>query len=92
MNPLMHPGVSGACDEAWFGWPCDSELQELRARFSNESDGARLGDIARQIQARAMEYVTYVPLGQYFAYRAYRNEVSGVIPATDSLFWNIERM
>ena len=27
MNPLMHPGVSGACEKAWFGWPCDQELQ-----------------------------------------------------------------
>ena len=91
MNPLMHTGVSGACDEAWFGWPCDQELQDLRAKFSSESDPDMLVDLARRMQARAMEHVTYVPLGQYFFFRAYRNEVSGVIPSTDAFFWNIRK-
>ena len=89
MSPLMHTGVSGACDEAWFGWPCDEELQDLRQKFSGESDPDMLADLARRMQARAMEYVTYVPLGQYFFYRAYRNEVSGVIESTDAFFWNV---
>ena len=91
MNPLMHTGVSGACDEAWFGWPCDQELQDLRAKFSSESDPAKLVELARRMQARAMEHVTYVPLGQYFFFRAYRDELSGVIPSTDAFFWNIEK-
>ena len=47
--------------------------------------------LARQIQGRAMEYVSYVPLGQYFFYRAYRDELSGVIPSTDAFFWNIRK-
>ena len=91
LNPMMHNGVSGACEAAWFGWPCDEELQGLRETFSRESDPEMLGTLAKQMQARAMEYVTYIPLGQYFFYRAYRNEVSGVIPSTDAFFWNIEK-
>lgn len=90
MNPLVHNGVSGSCDEAWFGWPCDQELQDLRAKFSNESDPENLIVLAKQMQARAMEYVTYVPVGQYFFFRAYRDNVSGVIPSVVSYFWNIE--
>jgi len=43
------------------------------------------------MQERAMEYVTYIPLGQYFFYRAYRDDVSGVIPSTDAFFWNIRK-
>ena len=50
-----------------------------------------LVDLARRMQARAMEHVTYVPLGQYFFFRAYRNELSGVIPSTDAFFWNIRK-
>ena len=90
MNPLVHNGVSGSCDEAWFGWPCDQELQDLRAKFSSESDPENLVVLAKQMQARAMEYVTYVPVGQYFFFRAYRDNVSGVIPSVVSYFWNIE--
>lgn len=91
LNPMMHNGVSGACDAAWFGWPCDEELQELRAKFSNEADPETLVTLSRRMQERAMEYVTYIPLGQYFFYRAYRNDVSGVIPSTDAFFWNIQK-
>ena len=91
LNPMMHNGVSGACDAAWFGWPCDEELQELRAKFSNEADPETLVTLSRRMQERAMEYVTYIPLGQYFFYRAYRDDVSGVIPSTDAFFWNIRK-
>jgi peptide/nickel transport system substrate-binding protein len=91
MNPLMHNGVSGGCDKAWFGWPCDKELQALREQFSRESDPAKLKALAEQMQARAMEQVTYVPLGQYMFFRAYRDNVSGVIPSVVSYFWNIKK-
>ena len=91
LNPMMHNGVSGACDAAWFGWPCDDELQELRAKFSSESDPEMLVTLSRRMQERAMEYVTYIPLGQYFFYRAYRDDVSGVIKSTDAFFWNIRK-
>ena len=91
LNPLMHNGVSGACDDAWFGWPCDQQLQDLRKAFSDEPDAAKQKVIAQQMQARAMEVVTYVPLGQYFFYRAYRDNVKGIIPAVIAFFWNIEK-
>ncbi|MGI9333373.1 MAG: hypothetical protein ACR2RL_09485 [Gammaproteobacteria bacterium] len=89
MNPLMHNGVSGACDEAWFGWPCDEQLQALREAISSEVDPARLKTLSEQMPARAMEYVTHVPLGQYFFFRAYRDNVAGVVPSSSSYFWNI---
>ncbi len=91
MNPLLHVGVAGTCDKAWFGWPCDKELQDLRDQFSRESDQKKLVKLANRMQARAMEYVTYVPLGQYFFFRAYRDNISGVIPSVASFFWNIKK-
>ena len=27
---------SGACDKAWFGWPCDPEIEKLRDAFLRE--------------------------------------------------------
>jgi peptide/nickel transport system substrate-binding protein len=91
VNPLMHAGVSGACDKAWFGWPCDQELQDLRIAFSDAPDLAAQKEIAQKMQARTMEIVTYVPLGQYFYYRAYRENIKGIIPNAVAFFWNIEK-
>ena len=28
-NPVSHVQMSMACDKAWFGWPCDAELERL---------------------------------------------------------------
>jgi peptide/nickel transport system substrate-binding protein len=91
MNPVMHNGVSGACDKAWFGWPCDQKLQDLRNAFTKTADPAKQKELAKQMQERAMEYVTYIPLGQYFFYRAYSDKLTGVIPDVVSYFWNIEK-
>ena len=65
--------------------------QALRTKFSRESDPGKLAVLAEQMQARAMEYVTYVPLGQYFFFRVYGDNVSGVIPSVSWYFWNIEK-
>ncbi len=91
MNPLMQNGISGACGEAWFGWHCDKELADLRAAYSRTSDPAKQEELAERMQARAMEIVSYIPLGQYFFFRAYRDNVTGVIPSVISYFWNIQK-
>ncbi|MEQ9639046.1 MAG: ABC transporter substrate-binding protein [Alphaproteobacteria bacterium] len=91
MNPLMHNGISGACGDAWFGWHCDQELQDLRAAYSRTADPAKQEELAEKMQARAMEIVSYIPLGQYFFFRAYRDNVTGVIPSVISYFWNIQK-
>jgi peptide/nickel transport system substrate-binding protein len=91
MNPMLHYGVAGTCDKAWFGWPCDEKLQALGKQFANEGDPKKLMELSVKMQGRAMEYVTYIPLGQYFFFRAYRSDLSGVIPSVASFFWNIKR-
>ena len=30
--------LGGGCDKAWFGWPCDPEIEKLRAAFVHETD------------------------------------------------------
>ncbi len=47
--------------------------------------------IAQEIQQRAMDIVTYVPLGQYMEPIAYRDNLEGVIKAPVTLFWNISK-
>jgi peptide/nickel transport system substrate-binding protein len=30
MDPIVNFSLSAACEKAWFGWPCDPELERLR--------------------------------------------------------------
>ena len=40
---------------------------------------------------RAAEYPTHVVLGQYTQPSAFRKNVTGVLVATNVVFWNIEK-
>ena len=91
-DPQTNVGVWAGCTEgAWFGWPCDDEIEALRRRFVGTMDGKARVDIARRIQARAHEVVTYVPLGEFRRPSAYRGNLSGMVEAPVPVFWNIEK-
>jgi peptide/nickel transport system substrate-binding protein len=91
LNPVVNIGVSGGgTEKAWFGWPTDAKLEEMRDAFAKETDPAKQKQIAIDIQARANELVTYVPLGQFFSPIAYdKTKIEGVIDAPVPFFWNI---
>ncbi len=92
LNPVVNIGVSGGCEEkAWFGWPCDPKLEELRSAFAFETDIDKQKELARAVQARANEIVTYIPIGQYTYPIAYRDNIEGIIKAPITVFWNISK-
>ena len=33
MDPINNFAFNADCEKAWFGWPCDSELEKLRDAF-----------------------------------------------------------
>ena len=37
------------CDQAWFGWPCDAEIEELRKAWVFEPDPDRRREIGARI-------------------------------------------
>ncbi len=91
MSPATNVYMTGACDKAWFGWPCDKELQDLRAAFFKATDEAERKAIATKMQARGMEIVTYIPMSQDFLVQAWSKKLSGVIDAPVSVFWNVSK-
>ncbi|MDR7127352.1 ABC transporter substrate-binding protein [Pseudotabrizicola sp. 4114] len=91
MDPLTNPYVSGACEEAFVGWPCDEELQaNWREFLLADTNDARMA-AAVKIQDRSNEIVTFVPMGQYFGVTAWKTSVSGQIDSPVSVYWNIEK-
>ncbi len=91
-NPASNSFVSGACDKAWFGWPCDADMEKLRAAYARETDPEKQKQIAMAVQDRVMDQASYIVLGQYKAFGAYRSDrVSGWLAGPVPVMWNITK-
>ena len=91
LNPIMAAGFGAGCDKAWFGWPCDAKMEELRNAFIGASP-AEQPAIAEQIQVRAMEVVTHAHAGQWYRPSAWRSDrLDGVLQGPVPFFWNISK-
>ncbi|MEQ9811913.1 MAG: ABC transporter substrate-binding protein [Azospirillaceae bacterium] len=91
-SPLTNITLAANCENAWFGWPCDQEIEDLRSAWRTESDVEARREIAEALQERAYEVVPYVPYGQFFTSRAHRDDITGYIPGTPiSVYWNVDR-
>lgn len=93
MNPITSIPLSGKGRKGgWVGWPEDAQMETLRDAFARAGSADEQKKIAAEIQARAFEQTTYIPLGQYFAVSFWRKEVSGILdgPATP-VFWNMDK-
>ena len=79
LNPISTAGLTASCEDAWFGWPCDEQLEQLRDAFAKETDPAKQTELAHQIQARALEVGTHAYVGQWYQPIAHRDNVSGLL-------------
>src|SRR5213593_3392899 len=91
LNPVMMGFLNASCDKAMFGWPCDKDIEGLRDAFARETNPAKQKHIAEQVQVRATQYPTHIPLGQWYGAFALRKNVEGVLEAPVTLFWNITK-
>jgi peptide/nickel transport system substrate-binding protein len=91
MDPLGHLGLRSNCDKAWFGWPCDEQIEKMRGDYANTADEAKRKDLAKSTQQRALETVPYVPLGQMYLVRAHSAKLSGILTAAIPVYWNIRK-
>ena len=82
---------NASCAKSMYGWPCDAEIEKLRAAYARETDEAKRFEIAQAGQKRALEYPTYVQLGQFTVPTAMRSNVSGFLTAPAITFWNVEK-
>jgi peptide/nickel transport system substrate-binding protein len=89
-NPIFSSSLNSACDKAWFGWPCDAEMEELRDQFARETDPAKQKATAEAVQVRATEMVSHIPLGQWYQRSLLRKDLVGMMQAPVPVFWNME--
>ncbi len=90
-NPLVNVYLAASCDTAPAGWPCDAELERLRAAWWEESDPAKRRQVLEQVQARAFQVLPYINAGQYRTLAAYRANVEGLRPTIIPVFWGVTK-
>lgn len=91
-NPGVNACAAGTCEKAWFGWPCDAEIEELRAAFIKESNPAKRMELGNAISDRLMDQGFYAPVGQYKASGACRKDrLSGWLAGPVPVVWNISK-
>jgi peptide/nickel transport system substrate-binding protein len=90
-EPVGHLALRSNCEKAWFGWPCDDEIEKLRAEFTMIPDLAGRAANARAVQLRAIETVPYVPVGQFFLVRGYQKNLSGLLSVGLPVYWSVGR-
>ena len=89
-NPMTNQPLNGGGRKgAWFGWPEDARIDELRAMFGRERDEAKRLEIAKEMQQRGYDLGFYAPLGEYFPRIAYRDYVKGIPAGSGTWFWNV---
>ena len=91
-NPGTNSYASGACGKAWFGWPCDPEMEKLRDAFIHETDPDKQKALGYAISDRVIDQAFFAPVGQYKAFGAYRKDrLSGWLPGPVPVLWNISK-
>ncbi|RFC64164.1 ABC transporter substrate-binding protein [Fulvimarina endophytica] len=91
-SPINNPMLNGGGKEgAWFGWPDDPKLDEMRANFAAAESEEERKTIAADIQAHAYEVVNYIPVGEYKIPSALSNKLTGMLEMPVPVFWAVEK-
>jgi peptide/nickel transport system substrate-binding protein len=91
-NPAFNISTSAGCDKAWWGWPCDPKLEELRSQWALATTLDARKKIAQQIQIVATDDVIYIPWGVWKTPAAMRTSLKNMLKVPDSIvFWNVEK-
>jgi peptide/nickel transport system substrate-binding protein len=91
-NPALNSYASGACDKAWFGWPCDAEMEKLRDAFLHEADAEKQKALGLAISDRVIDQGFFAPVGLYKAFGAYRKDrLEGWLASPVPVVWNISK-
>ena len=91
-NPAFNIATAANCDKAWWGWPCDPKLEELRSQWALATTLEARKKIAQQIQIVATDDVIYIPWGVWKTPAAMRQNLKNMLKVPDSIiFWNVEK-
>jgi hypothetical protein len=88
-TPPVHLFLRSNGRDAWFGWPEDALIEQLRAEWLEAAEPAQARRIAGALNRRAMETLPYVPLGYYWQPSVWRRNVTNVFRTPATVFWGM---
>ncbi|WP_173640470.1 ABC transporter substrate-binding protein [Bradyrhizobium sp. 41S5] len=92
MNPIVNNQIAANGKRAWFGWPEDAKLEQMRDAYARATSPEEQKKLAVEIQKQAYEQVIYVPLGQFRLPSAWRKSLTGVLEGpAPPVFWNVDK-
>jgi peptide/nickel transport system substrate-binding protein len=92
LNPETNQPLRANGDKAWFGWPTDARIEQLREQWLYATDEATRASLAADIEKRAYEVLPYLPLGRYAVPHAWSKSVQGVKPELATFYFNLRKV
>jgi peptide/nickel transport system substrate-binding protein len=90
-NPLTNVGVVLNPEGSWAGWPSDAEAEKLRVQFIEATDQPTRLAIIEKLHRRLWEVMPYIVTGQFDQVYTWRKNVTGVLPTSKLVLWNISK-
>jgi peptide/nickel transport system substrate-binding protein len=90
-DPGGHFPLRGNGAGAWFGWPTDPKMEEMRDSWLDATDQGSQKKICADMQSSAFEQVPFIPIGQWFYPTAFRTNVTDIVKAPNILHWNLKK-
>ena len=90
-NPATNATTRGLGEKGWWGWFKDEEMEETVASWLSAQSEDEAQALFDKAHARALDQVPTVPLGQTYQDGAVRKDLTGLLQASVSLFWNVDR-
>lgn len=89
LDPAGHLAIRGNGQNAWFGWPTNEKIEQLRTDWFNAPDLEAQKKICREIQLQVFEEVPYIALGASYPVSALRKEWEHFQPQI-ALFYTVK--
>ncbi|WP_182417602.1 ABC transporter substrate-binding protein [Bartonella sp. HY038] len=90
-TPLNSQMLNGRGDKAWFGWPVDEKIEALKQEFIAADNDDERKEVAKKIQQHVIDFVLYVPLGEFQIPQARHTNIKDMLPTASPVFWNMKK-
>lgn len=91
-DPLNDYAIAANGEKAWFGWPSNAQLEELREKLVTVSDPQEQVKLAHEMQKLVLDDVVVIPLGEYSRTMAARNSLKDILEVPTLQFWNMKKV